>query len=334
MKRVIVFLVISFSIMSFYCDADAVLGIPDKVPAATLIVPFFEVGIDSSANPEDTLLVIFNSSSSTVIVKVVIWDVFGNPILAGNFDIDVLESIPASMRSIISVASPSAKAQLTEGSFYRGFATFDLVTSSTALLPTSPGYPFSNQNALEGFIYYTRLTHGSSNGLPMIPLEATPPGTNFRLHGFYQHSDTREEIDADARYSAEIMTRGGSPSDNPNNAIFRTHSRLYQDADTNGFSRLIVFTFPEGGGSLGTNFPGSVPIRWYDEDGFIVVSTTFNLNRVVNVITFIGGSSGIASLWNIPSGFSTYAFSFNSASPGFNPALTWDAIFESYIRAD
>lgn len=332
MKQILALIVAVFSIFSFCCDADAVIGIPDKVPASTLIVPFFEVGIDSSANPEDTLFVIWNRASPTVTVHYEVWDVFGNSTaLWGNFTIDTFESVPASLRALISASSPATKSQLTEGSFYRGFMTFDVVTSPTSLTPVEVGYPFSSSNVLEGFIYYTRLTHGSSNGLSMVPIESTPAGINFRLRGFYQSSDDREEIDSDARYCAEVMTRGDLPSNNPNNAIYRTHSRVYQDAANNGKSRLIVFTFPQGGNSLGTNFPGNTQIKWYDEAGSTIIDTTTNLNRVVNVISFIGGSSGIVSLWNIPDGFETYAFSFNSASPGFNPALTWDAIFESYI---
>jgi hypothetical protein len=208
--------------------------------------------------------------------------------------------------------------------------TFDVVTAPTFLRPIDPAYPFRSVNVLEGFIYYTRLTQGSSNGISMLPIESTPVGTHFFLQGFYQNSDDREEIDADARYSAELMTRGLAPAANPNVALSRVHSRLYQVAANNAYSRVVIFTFPAGYACSNCG-PGTVPIKWYCEDGSLALDTTFPLTTFVTIITTVGGCTGTLSLWNIPPDWETYAFSMNSASPGFNPALTWDAIFESFI---
>jgi len=55
--------------------------------------------------------------------------------------------------------------QLTDGSFYRGFMTIDLVTASTALLPTDGAYPFYSFNCLTGQTYYVRLLEGAANGI-------------------------------------------------------------------------------------------------------------------------------------------------------------------------
>ena len=56
---------------------------------------------------------------------------------------------------------------------------------------------------------------------------------------------------------------------------------------------------------------------------------------MVNFVDFADTVAGWASIFHVPSVNSDtqiYGFSFNSASPGFDPSLTWDAIFEAYIR--
>jgi len=328
--------------MLFFTYAErshAMLGFPDHVQAATLIIPFFEAGIDSVAFPQDTLPVITNVCSSTVVVHYETWDVGGDYTSAanpdgstwGNFTLAGKETKTFSMRALINGAIPATKTQLTEGNFYRGFVTFDVVTASTAMPPLHASYPFSNVNCLTGQIYYTRLSQGSSNGLPMVPLEATPGGTNSFLHGFYQNGDDREEIDEDARYSAEQMTKGGSPGANPHNAILRIQSRLYLEPVNNATSRVIVFAFKSGGSCTDCG-PGVVSYDSYDGTGTIVWSGTYALNRYVNIIDFSGSGSGWLNLLDLPADdWGIYAFSLNSASPPGHPELTWDAIFESFI---
>lgn len=327
-KILIVSLITVMTFFACYEKAQAVLGIPDHVPAATLIVPMFEVAIDASTNSLNTLPVVTNAFSASVTVHYEVWDVNGNNTgIFGNFVLAPFQTTAFDMRGLINAASPGTRTQLTDGAFWRGFMTFDVVTTATILLPTSPGYPFSSQNVLEGWIYYVRLLQGSSNGLAMVPIEATPPGTSAILEGFYFSGDGREEIDADARYSAEQMTRGGSPVFDPDDSINRVHSRVFLDPANNGTSKVVIFTFRPG--TIGG--PGVVPYKRYNEAGTLVHDTAVNLDRAVNVINVPGTSNGWVSIWNIPFGWQTYGFSFNSASPGFNPLLTWDAIFESYI---
>jgi hypothetical protein len=335
------FMICLVTVMLFFAYADnshAVLGIPDHVPAATLIVPFFEVGIDSAANPHDTLPVVTNICTSALTVHYEAWD-RGGELTAlsggvwGNLSIASGETKSLSMRDLINSPATSAgtRTQLTDGAFYRGFVSFDVVTASTTSWPTNVSYPFSSLNCLIGQVYYTRLSQGSSNGLPLVAIEATPGGTSTFLRGFYQAGDDREEIDEDARYSAEQMTRGGAAGANPANAIQRIQSRLYLEPVNNGTSRVIVFAFKVGQTCIDCG-PGTVSYAIRDGLGTVVGSGLVNLDRYVNIITVFGTTSGWLNLVNIPAeDWEVYAFSFNSASPGFNPALTWDAIFESFI---
>lgn len=330
MKKVFPYVMAALLFFSLAGNAPAVIGVPDRVPAATLIVPMFEVAINSAVDSADTLPVITNAFASPFTVHWEVWDVNGNSTvdLFGNTTLGPLETMPFSMRILIDGASAATKAQLTDGSFYRGFMTFDVVTAATILTPKDAGYPFSGSNVLEGWIYYVRLLQGSSNGISMLPLEATPGATDFSLRDFYQFNDLREEIDATARLSADSLVKGGGIL--ANLEIDRVHARVFLDPSLNGSSRVVVFTFPNESFCVNCG-PGVVPAKMYDEAGTLIIDQTINLNRIVNIIPVFASQNGWVSFWNIPDGWETYAFSINAANPGFNPALTWDAIFESFI---
>lgn len=336
MKRVLVAATFCFLTVILCTPSGAVIGIPDQVTAATVIVPFIDVGVDSVANPNDTHAVLFNWRFYPVIVHYEVWSMNGqNASIWGNFTINSGQSVPISLRGLINSASSASRDILRVntiwGQFYWGFMTFDVVTASTSMMPIDASYPFSSDNALEGYIYYNRLTAGSANGIPMVHIEATSV-SDYRLHGFYQYSDNREEIDADARYSAENMTRGGGPATNPGNSIYRTHMRIFASAAASGLTKLIIFTFPEEGHCLGDTScgPGSVTVHRICEDGSDT-SFALPLNSVVNVFKQDNTCNGMFSLWDIPSGWEVYAFSINSANPPGDPYLTWDAIFPAAI---
>lgn len=344
MKRALFLMIAVLLLLSFAGSAQAVLGIPDRVPGSTLIVPMFEVGIDAVANPHDTYAVVWNRSNTTINVHYVVWDIDGHSALQGNFVLNTAVSNSLSLRLLIDPAPQAVKDQLTDGAFYHGFMTFDEVTGPTSVLPTNASYPFASTNALEGFIYYVRLEQGSTNGLSMISLEAVGSVTNDSLHGFYQNGDDREEIDADARHTAEALSRGQAPPATGSQTIDRIHNRVYSVESMLGFTKVVIFAWPEGGGyCLGSTPCGPTiqayqvyPSKWYNEAGTILIDTTLSLNHVVNIFvisspTGWGNTSGIASLWDFLNGWEVYAFTINSANPANNPLLTWDAVFESFI---
>lgn len=331
--------------------AFAVPGAPDRVPGSTLLVPFFETGIDSTANPHDTLMVVTNWLFAPVTFHYHVWDVNGNATgLNGNITLNNLDSWSAAMRDLLNTAAPAVRTQLTQGAFYRGFVTIDVVSAATALNPLQAGYPFADTNALEGFIYYTRLSQGSANGLNMLALESVPNTTDSFMRGFYSNGDNREEIDSTARFCAHQVstnpagtTACSTASDDSD--IDRYHLRIFRSAPLSGSSRAIVFTWRPGlagGPSVYCDVPANscannYIFRQYDEDGTFIQDTTIRLPRVVNVIENVqiaGSASGWLSIFDVPSvqiDMQTYAFSFNSAAPAGNPNLTWDAIFEGYV---
>ena len=155
MKKTVYALIMSMIL--FWFASVSFAGIPgatDKVPAASLLVPFFEVGVDSSTHPQDTLLVLFESIDTSKF-HYHVWDIDGNPVaIYGNQDLLEAESWNASMRTLISSASTAVKTALTDstGNYYRGFVTIDVVTADTTLSPTETGYPLGTSNNLEGWI--------------------------------------------------------------------------------------------------------------------------------------------------------------------------------------
>jgi hypothetical protein len=339
-----------FLLVTLFALASPALAIPgatDRVPAASLLVPFFETGINSTTNPHDTLLVVTNWLIGTFTFHYHVWDIDGNPTdLSGNITLNALDSWSAAMRDLLNTASPATRTQLTQGAFYRGFVTIDVVTSATILNPRQAMYPFSTANALEGFIYYTRLSQGSANGLAMVPLENVPGTTDGFLRGFYTSSDTREEIDSLARACAHQLATGGTCSSGADDSdVDRFHLRIFRSTPLSGSSRAVIFTWRLGGTGGPSPFcdvpanscAASYTFRQYDEDGNFVRDTTLRLDHVVNLIEnsqLLGAQAGWISIFDVPNALvdtQVYAFSFNSAAPSGNPNLTWDAIFEGYI---
>jgi len=330
--------------------AFAVPGATDRVPASTLLVPFFETGINSTTNPHDTLLVVTNWLFGSVTFHYHVWDIDGNATgLNGNITLNSLDSWSAALRDLLNTTSPAVRTQLTEGAFYRGFITIDVVTAATALNPREASYPFSSNNALEGFIYYTRLSQGSANGLAMVPVESVPGTTDSFMTGFYSSGDDREEIDSTSRFCTnQLATTPGTTTacstGSDDSDIDRFHLRIFRSTPLTGSSRGVIFTWRPGAvGGPSVYCDGPDPcsptyiFRQYDEDGTFVQDTTIRLDHVVNVIEnsqIVGAQAGWLSILDVPNAqidTQVYAFSINSAAPAGNPNLTWDAIFEGYI---
>jgi hypothetical protein len=329
-------------------DAQAgVWGVHDQVPAASLIVPFFEVGIDPVANPQNTNFTVY--SSKTVTLHWEVWNIDGHGTsnLRGNVQLGIGQTWSANMASIIaSEANADERNLLTTGNFYRGFVTIDIVTEETNLTPFDGDYPFDTKNAIQGSIYYLRLSEGSANGLPMVALEYTadPSDVSAFLEGFYQVGDGREEIDLGARLCSAALTQGQTCS-SPTDGISAIRARVFRSEPLSGNTRVIVFAWttssPAGGGPSVVCTASGLCDSTYSfqqrrEDGSIVQSgTNLTLPHVVNVIGTTGSNPGVFNIFNVSNpdnSMQVYAFSFNSASPNGNPNINWDAIFEATIE--
>jgi len=345
MKKIVLASVFLF-VFSF--TGVALAGIPgalDKTGSATLIVPFFEVGINASQDPLDTLAVVYNMATSDTRIHYHVWDINGNPTdLYGNLELSGNNSWSATMRGLISASTSTVQSALTDGNYYRGFMTIDVVTANTTDDPTEAGYPFAtgaSTNVLEGFVYFVRLSEGSSNSMSMIPVNWVPATTSGYIRGLYQAVDEREEFDATARACSEHEASGAAGACALDIVIDRVDSRVFLSSALNASTRIILFTW----------YPGIVggPSAWcdthscdsdydykqYDENGNLVTDTTIRLADVVNVINVSGTANGLVSIQGIvddPHHYHVYGFSITNASPSSGPSANWDAILPSYIE--
>ncbi len=329
----------------FAAPGFGIWGTLDKVPGATVLLPFFEVGVDAARDPHDTLPVIYNrGAGGEVIVHWEVYDRDGNAVFSGTETIPSAGTWAFSMRSLINTnASASDMGQLSDGEFFIGFMTIDAVTVGTFLPPFDANYPFRPINTLLGYAYYTRLAQGSANGLALPTLEFTAAsGVHARIQGFYG-ADDLEEMDVNARTCAQELIVGNSCASTDDTATIR--SRVFQSDAINGQTRIIVFAWdtsrPNQGGpsaicdALGTCATEYTYFR-YRENADVAASGTIRLNHVVNIIgTTVGptapGEHLIFDIEDPGASLQLFAFSFNSASPAGNPNINWDAIFESSI---
>ena len=319
---------------------DGLPGYPDKVPGASLIVPFFEVGVDANAHPEDTLLVVSNISTDNCTIHYHVWTIDGESTqLYGNFELSSNSSISFSVRAWINSSTEDVqnKLQVTD-SYWRGFITFDLVTTETNDPPIATGFPFENKNNLVGYIYYTRLTEGSSIGLNMISLEYLNTTLDFRINDFYDNNDGREEINADARKCAKNMIYGVACE--TDSTMDRIYARLFLSPTLDVKTRFILFSWNPGylGGPSkycelnGCNSRYSFKI--YDDNGTVLSSYKLRFDHVVNVVELTGTHGARIELEGLVErgAFQSYAFSINSANADQNSLgfkASWDAIFEA-----
>jgi hypothetical protein len=330
-KAFIILLFICLSMALYLGNAEALIGVPDVTQAATLIVPLMEKGISSGHN---TLTVVHSVCTGTLSYHYQVWDIDGNATpIKGTISTSGADWV-SDFGTLLAGASPATLTQLTDGAFYRGFMTIDRVSGSTDLLPTQGGYPFNPGNCLTGWVYYVRLLEGAANGIPMVHIEGgvdTSLGLGLAT-GFYQAGDDREEIDADGRHYGYTSSNGLPSATDPNDTLDYIISRVYLQG--NGESRIVVWAWSpatEGPTVAPSDVGGPFGYWHFNESGTQIADTTVTLPHIVNVINVPSDTNGTIWITDLPPHFDVYAFSFNSANNVANPALTWEAMFESTI---
>jgi hypothetical protein len=175
--------------------AQAVVGIPDDVPGATLLFPFFKVNPDRTASSTlDTLLVVTNASSfNGISVHFTIWTV--ESIHAYDFTVtltkhdvfactlyDILVSDEGCAAEGVAPAPPAAAAHLETTingrTLLAGYVTADLVSADPQNLDPEEDndvYPFRYWNILIGHEYVVDLPAGSAGGFNAVSIEAVDP---------------------------------------------------------------------------------------------------------------------------------------------------------------
>lgn len=80
--------------------ANAAIGTLDNVPAATLLVPYFEVDLDN-ANGRNTVIGLHNTSATAMLVRATLWTNAGVPVYGFNIYLTGYDAQSFDMRSLL-----------------------------------------------------------------------------------------------------------------------------------------------------------------------------------------------------------------------------------------
>jgi len=86
--------------------ANAVIGTLDNVPGATLLIPYFEVDLDS-ATGRNTVVGLHNTSATAMLTRVTLWSNTGVPVYGFNIYFTGYDAISFDMRSVFNGTLPS-----------------------------------------------------------------------------------------------------------------------------------------------------------------------------------------------------------------------------------
>jgi hypothetical protein len=170
-------------------NAQAVIGIPDDVPASTLLYPFFRVDPTPTDNDRlDTLLVMTNTANFATLVHVTIWTVtsahvidFTVQLTAGDvFSCSLLDYLinPSNVSGPCGgVPQPPLNVvldQLQQNGELNGYVTVDVVDVATILFPGQLAYSprLLDHNILIGHMYVVNLPAGSAAGFNAVSIES------------------------------------------------------------------------------------------------------------------------------------------------------------------
>src|SRR5262245_32657303 len=103
MKRAVV-LVFGF-VLAFAASARAAIGTIDAVPAATLLLPYFEVDL-GDPNGVTTLMSINNASATAVLAHVTVWSDLAVPTLAFNVYLTGYDVQTINIRDVLNGSLP------------------------------------------------------------------------------------------------------------------------------------------------------------------------------------------------------------------------------------
>jgi len=174
-------------------QVHAVIGIPDDVPANTLLYPFFKVNPSRTGSAaQDTIIVATNTDSVAHLVHFIIWSQASqhvydfNVLLTGNdvFSCSLYDLIEAELvkpgtggcandseRILPAPSAVAARLLNSDTKLLQGYVTADVVSKRTSLLPIQQNYPRDPENVLIGHEYIVDLPAGSATGVNAASVE-------------------------------------------------------------------------------------------------------------------------------------------------------------------
>jgi hypothetical protein len=112
-KKTLTYLLVVMALVAVASSAMAVTCTIDQRPAATLLVPYFQVhlnadgSVDTSSTRTDTLITVVNASSAATLAHVVIWNRRSVPLLDFNIALTGYDIVGWSMEDVLTGTIPS-----------------------------------------------------------------------------------------------------------------------------------------------------------------------------------------------------------------------------------
>ena len=244
-------------------------------PAATLLLPYFEVDLNNTSG-RTTQFTINNASATAILAHVTVWSDLAVPILAFNVYLTGYDLQTIDMRDILNGTLPrTASAGQDPGDTIspKGNDSQDInFASCTGILPPPqlPSiYPTYMQNALTGKFSnfqgggcFGRVSPGLARGYVTIDTVNNCtlrfPGQN----GYFQYGGTGDATNQNVMWGEYIYTNSGSPAQGGNGAplVAIQADGNNPTTDTIGdytfYARIDGFSAKDNREPLATNFVG------------------------------------------------------------------------------
>ena len=114
MKKTLTYLLVVVALVALASSASAITCTIDQRPAATLLIPYFQVQLNPATGAEvtdssrtDTLITVVNASSQATLAHVVIWNRRSVPILDFNIALTAFDVVNWSMADVLTGTLPS-----------------------------------------------------------------------------------------------------------------------------------------------------------------------------------------------------------------------------------
>lgn len=238
MKTLLVILLLAAAELQGSCEIA-------QRPAATLLLPYFEVDL-GDARGETTLLTLTNISDREQLAHVTLWTDRAYPVLTFDVRLTGYDVQGISLRDVVAegrIANSGCEAaprQLEPAAVSRlqdalttgrldatcahagevhpgraiGYATIDVVQSCTTLSPYDPGYydgVIAHENVLTGDYQQVDLARGYAEGGPLVHIRAVDGSIPKTFYARYQQgadADRRQPLPA--AFAMQFDTRRGA----------------------------------------------------------------------------------------------------------------------------
>ncbi len=302
MKKLAICLAL-LGLLAFGGQANAIIGTVDDVPAATLLLPYFEVDLDN-VNGVQTLFSINNASATAILAHIVVWSDLSVPVLDFNIYLTGYDVVTINLRDIFVLGALPRTASdgqdPTDTISHQGIFSQDInFASCNGFLPP-PTLP-------DDFILHLQnsLTGQASN----ILLVGGNPGCagqrlNDRIARGYITVDTVNACNLDFPFTPGYFVNGGAGTATNQNVLWGDYFYVNSGQNFAQGETLVHVEAAPGTGTVGggtypinpeTTTPGEYTfygryVAWSAADNREPLATNFAV-RFINGGIFSGGTS-------------------------------------------